>query len=185
MERLGKKVIGVIIGVLLFILIQTVRSHLGIRGEDTREKVTQADADLYLQVMRATAARVKNPTAEDQATMDAFTRIKNVRTASASDLSADEKNTIQEAIMLTSRLDEIVAKDMKVDQARYEHAKEVVEAFLPPPEEDHPSVSTDLTEAEKKGLESKGKVLAPYALEIKDLYTTIANNPYKQTAKGS
>ncbi len=87
--------------------------------------------------------------------------------------------------MLTSRLDEIVAKDMKVDQARYEHAKEVVEAILPPPEEDHPGVSTELTEAEKKGLESKGKVLAPYTLEIKDLYTTIANNPYKQTVKGS
>ncbi len=185
MERLGKKAIGVIIGVLLFILIQTVRGHLGFKEEDHREKVTQADVDLYLQVMRATAERVKNPTPDDLTTIDAFSRVPNVHAASARDLTDDQKNTIMQAITLTSRLDEVVAKDLNVDAERYEHAKNLVEAILTPPDEDHPNVSTELTDFEKQGLKSKGKALEPYAQEIKGIYSTIANSPLRHTVKGS
>src|SRR5712692_7111085 len=128
-----------------------------------------------MQVMRATADRVKNPTPEDLRTMDDFGRIKNVRTASANELTGAEKDTIMKALRLTSTLDEMVARDIGVDQGRYERVKDAVSSALPPPEEDQPEVSPELTPAEKKALESRGKTIGSYAGEIKQLYATIYN----------
>jgi hypothetical protein len=184
MGNLGKRVIGIMIGVLLFIGIETVRDRWGVSESRHEDNVTQEDADLYMQVMRATAERVKNPTPEDLRTMDDFGRIKNVRTASANELTGAEKDTIMKALRLTSSLDEMVARDIGVDQGRYERVKDAVSSALPPPEEDQPEVSPELTSAEKKALESRGKTIGSYAGEIKQLYATIYNNPFRKTVNG-
>ncbi len=186
MDILRSRLIRIMFGLLLFIAVQTVRRFWGSAQEDRNgtENVTQADADLYLQVLRATAQRVQHPTSEDLATIDALSRIKNVRTASASELTSAEKGTIQRAILLTSALDEIVAREMNVEMAPYLHAKGSVQAVLPPPDEDQPQVSAELSAAEKQALKSKGKALAPHAPEIKELYAVINDNPLRQTVKG-
>jgi hypothetical protein len=161
-----------------------VRDRWGSSASRHEENVTQEDADLYMQVMRSTAELVKNPTPEDLRTMDDFGRIKNVRTASANELTDPEKDTIMKALRLTSNLDEMVARDIGVDQGRYERVRDAVSSALPPLEDDQPEVSPVLTPAEKKALESKGQTIGSYAGEIKQLYATICNNPFRKTVKG-
>jgi len=184
MGNLGKRVIGIIIGLLLFIGIESVRDRWSSFASRHEDSVTQEDADLYMGVLRATAERVKNPTPEDLRTMDDFSRIKNVRPASANELTSAEKDTIMKALRLTNNLDEMVARDMRVDQGRYERVREAVSSALPPLEDDQPEVSPELTPAEKKALESKGQPIGSYAGEIKQLYATIYDNPFRKTVKG-
>jgi hypothetical protein len=186
MGSLGKRAIGAIIGVALFIGIQEVRSRLHVSGSSDGPKVTEEDVNAYLEVMRATAERVKNPMPNDLATIDAFSRIPNARTAQADQLSDDQKDTIMRAIRLTGALDEIVAEQRHVDMGRYRDAKDAIESILPPPDDDHPGASAELTEPEKKALDStRAKALAPDAQEIRELQTTIFNNPLRKTVKGS
>ncbi len=184
MDRIGKRVVGIIIGVVLFIGIEEVRSRWGFSSRESQENVTQEDADLYMRVMRATADRVKNPTPEDLRIIDDFSRIKNVRTASASDLTDVERETVMKAIRITSSLDEIVANELQVDRRRYEGVKDMVDSALPPPEDDHAQIPPELTPEEKKALESNGKAIGSYAPEIKQLYATINNNPLRKTVQG-
>jgi len=186
MGRLGKRLIGIAVGVVLFIVIQEMRSHRGSSGETGETtKVTDKDVNTYLQIMRATAARVKNPLPDDLATVDAFSRIPNVHTAQSSELTEDQKNTIFRAIRLTSQLDDIVAEEQNV--ASYSNAKEAVESILPAPDEENPpQAGGGLTASEKKALSSGGaKALAPYGEEIRALQIEIYNNPLRKTVKGN
>lgn len=184
MGSLGKRLVGIVIGVILFIGIEEVRSRFGSSETSHEEKVTQADADLYLQVMRVAADRVNNPTPEDLRVMDDFSRIKNVRTASANELSDSDKQTIWKALELTSNLDKTVAHDMQVDENRYERVRDRVNSVLAP-EDDHAEVIPQLTSAEKKALAAKGEALGSSAQEIKQLYATVYNNPFKKTVNGN
>jgi len=184
MGSIGKKVIGAAVGLILFIAIMGLRSHLGLSG-DTNEtaKISEQDVSTYLQVMRATAARVKNPTADDIATVDAFNHIPNARTAKANELSDDQKDTIFRTIQLTSQLDEIVAEEQNV--GGYTKAKEAVESILAAPGDDSPlPAAGGLTDAEKKAVSSRAaKALAPYAEEIRSLQIEIYNNPLRKTVR--
>jgi hypothetical protein len=186
MGTVGKKVIGAVVGVLLFIAIMEVRDHLGGSG-DTSEttKISEKDVSTYLQVMRASADRVKNPTAEDRATIDAFNQIPNVHTAKANELSEDQKNTIFRAIELTGQLDEVVASEQNI--TGYKSAKEAVESVLPAPDvEAPPLASGGLTDSEKKALSSRNaRALSPYAQEIRSLQIEIYNSPLRKAVKGS
>lgn len=95
MGSLGKRVAGAIVGVILFIAVMEIRGHLGPSADSGETlKVADIDVNTYLQVMRATAARVKNPTPDDLATIDAFTRIPNVHTAQSKDLTEEQKDTV-------------------------------------------------------------------------------------------
>jgi hypothetical protein len=184
MSRVGKRAIGIIVGIMLFIGVEEVRSRWGSPAV-SQENVTQEDADLYLRVMRATADRVKNPTPEDLRTIDDFSRIKNVPTASARDLNDAERETVMKAIRITSTLDEVVANELQVDRGRYERVKDVVDSALPAPEDDKAGISPELTVAERTALESKGKAIASYADEIKQLYATVYSNPLRKTVRGN
>ena len=186
MGSLGKRLIGAAVGLILFIAIMELRSHLGLsEGTNETTKVSEQDVSTYLQVMRATAARVKNPTASDIATVDAFSRIPNARTAKANELSDNQKDTIFRTIQLTSQLDEIVAEEQNV--AGYTKAKDAVENILTAPTDDTPpSAAGGLTDTEKKAISSRGaKALAPYAEEIRSLQIEIYNNPLRKTVRGS
>ncbi len=187
MNTLGKRVIGAIVGVALFIGYQEVRSRFSFLGSSNDgPKVTEEDVNAYLEVMRAAAERAKNPMPDDLTTIDAFSRIPNARTAQANQLSDDQKDTIMRVIRLTGALDEVVAEERHVDIFRYHHAKEAIETILPPPGDDNPQVTTELTDGEKKALDSrKAKVLAPHAQEIRKLQVTIYNSPLRKTVKGN
>jgi hypothetical protein len=181
MGNLGKRLIGIVVGVVLFIGIEEVRSRFRSPEASHQEKVTQEDADLYMQVLRATADRVKNPTSEDLRIIDDFSRIKNVGTATANDLTDAEKTTIWNTLEITRDLDKVVANDLHVDKERYENVKDKVELSLSLPQDEAGEVSPELTPAEKKALESKGEPIGSYAGEIKQLYATIYNNPLRKT----
>ncbi len=187
MGTLGKRVIGAIVGVALFIGIQEVRSRFSFLGSSNDgPKITEEDVNAYLEVLRATAERAKNPMPNDLTTMDAFSRIPNARTAQANQLSDDQKDTILRAIRLTGALDEVVAEERHVDLGRYRNAKDTIETILPPPGDDNPQVTTELTDGEKKALDSrKAKALAPYTHEIRELQVSIYNSPLRKAVKGS
>ena len=184
MDGIGKKVTTILVGLALFIVIQQVRSRFGESSSGGESKITQEDADLYLKVMRQAAERVKNPPPEDVAIVDAFNQIPNVRTAQASQLTDDQKNTVFQAIKITGSLDEVVAESLHVDASKYEKAKGAIEDVFPFPESDSAASAGELTDTQKKALSSNAKVLAPAADEIKELQATIYNNPLRKKVHG-
>jgi hypothetical protein len=185
MNPLIKKVLGIVLGLLLFIAIMEIKSWIGGRSSGHHPPpITQEDADLYMSVMRQTAARVKNPPPEDIAVVDAFNRIPNARTAAADQLTDEQRKTIMDALRITETLDGVVAEEMQVDQSRYERAKEAVEEIFPPPSQEHPPASNGPTETRRKALDSYAKVLAPHADEFLKIQEEIYNNPLRKTVKG-
>ena len=183
MGTIGKKVVGIVVGIALFILIQEVRSRFGSNSSSSKgEKITQQEVDLYLRVMRATAERVNSPHAEELGVLEAFNQIPNARTAQASQLSAEQKETILDAQRLTASFDFVVADELKVGAEEYESAKYALEDLLPPPEA--PGDAADLTDAQRKVLDNRAEVLVPHVNEIRDLQRTFFNNPLRKTVYG-
>jgi hypothetical protein len=188
MEKVGCSLIQLAMVVSLIFGIDAIRRRLSpMRGaENVRSTqapetgdVTQADVDLYLGVMRATAQRARNPAPEDFTTMAAFKRIKNARSSLATKLTPEEKQIIQRAFLLTNALDEVVAREKHVDTDRYRSAKAAVESVLPAPDQHHGEAS--VTPEKWQALKSKGAALAPWAREVRELQSAILSNTILQS----
>jgi hypothetical protein len=190
MEKVGSSLIQLMIGICLICGIEAIRRRIGpmraaetVRPTQARETahVTQTNVDLYLRVMRATAERARNPAPADLTTMTAFNRIKNGPRLPATKLTAEEQEIVQRAFLLVNALDEIVAKENRVDVDRYRGAKAAVESVLPSPDHHRPNLSGFVTPEEWRVLKSKGDVLVPWAREVRKLQSTVWGNPLRQS----
>ncbi len=181
MEKVGSSLIQLMIGISLIFGIEAVRRRLGPMHAAEAGRATQADVDLYLAVLRATAERVRNPVPEDLATMTAFQRIRDARSSPATKLTPEEKHIIQRAFLLASALDEVVAKEKHFDTDRYRSAKAAVESVLPAADQQHRIAPGAVTPAERQVLKSKGAALAPWAREIRELQDLVFNNSFRRT----
>jgi hypothetical protein len=190
MEKVGSSLIQLMIGISLICGIEAIRRRLGpIRAAETarptqaREttRVTKANLDLYLRVMRATAERARNPPPEDLTTMAAFRRIRNSPRSPATKLTAEEHEIVQRALLLMNALDEIVARETHVDTDRYRSAKAAVESVLPAPDQHHRDLFGDVTPEEWQTLKSKSAALAPWAREVRELQSAVWGNPFRQS----
>jgi hypothetical protein len=190
MEKVGSSLIQLMIGISLICGIEAIRRRLGpMRAAETarptqaREttRVTKANVDLYLRVMRATAERARNPAPEDLTTMAAFRRIRNSPRSPATKLTPEEHEIVQRALLLMNALDEIVAQETYVDADRYRSAKAAVESVLPAPDQHHRDLSGVVTPEEWQALKSKSAALAPWAREIRELQSAVWGNPLRQS----
>jgi hypothetical protein len=190
MEKVGSSLIQLMIGISLICGIEAIRRRLGpMRAAETvrstralqTARVTQANVDLYLRVMRATAERARNPPPEDLTTMAAFKRIKSAPRSPATRLTPEEQEIVQRAFALMNTLDEIVARAKHVDTDRYRTAKAAVESVLPPPDQHHRDLSGVVTPEEWQALKSKRAALAPWAQEVRELQSAVWGYPLRQS----
>ena len=190
MEKVGSSLIQLMIGISLICGIEAIRRRLGpmraaetVRSTQARQTavVTQANVDLYLRVMRAAAERARNPAPEDRTTIAAFKHIRNSPRSSATKLTPDEEEIVQRALLLLNALDEIVAREERVDPDRYRSAKAAVESVLPTPEQDGRGLTGVVTPEEWQTLKSKGAALTPWAREVRQLQSAVWGSPLRQS----
>jgi len=182
-EKVGTLLIQLMIGISLVCGIEAIRrrfgpAHVAETVRSTRAPdpafVTQANLDLYMRVMRATAERARNPGPEDLRTMAAFKRIRSA--AFATKLTPEEKQIVRRALLLINALDEVVAEEKHVDADRCSSAKAAVEAVLPAPNTHPRDVRGVVTLDEWRALESGGAVLLPWAQEVRELQSVVWSN---------
>jgi hypothetical protein len=129
--------------------------------EQKLDPLTESDVALYLQVMRAAAARVQNPTAEDKATLAQARQIMADAAAGRVPSSSDAR-TLERASQIGTQMDEIVAEEQHIDAATYLGIALAVEAVVPDPQ---------LATIEKKPIEVSGAPRTPLERRIAEANT--------------
>jgi hypothetical protein len=152
--------------------------------EQKLDPLTKDDVDLYLKVMRAAADRVKNPTAEDKASLDGA---KKILAASAAGHvpDRDDVKTLERATLVALSMDQIVADEMKLDGRAYRGIAEAVESAIPNPQIAAPSrdgAAPGMTETptvlEKRLSDvnaSNEKFLRSYRPEVQQIIAIVRN----------
>lgn len=98
--------------------------------EQKLDPLTQSDVQMYLNVMRAAATRVQNPTAEDKATLAQAQQIMAAADAGRVPNSEDAR-TLERASQIGTEMDQIVAEEQHIDAATYLGIALAVEAVVP------------------------------------------------------
>jgi hypothetical protein len=150
--------------------------------EQKLDPLTANDVDLYLRVMRAAAARVQSPTAEDTATLAEAHKIMTAAAAGQVPSSTDAR-TLQRASQIGTEMDQIVADEQHIDPATYIGIALAVEAVVPDPQlttqkETQQAAAPPQTPLTRRIAEADAAnriVLAPYRDEIEKLLIIIRN----------
>jgi hypothetical protein len=170
---------------------ETTAPHGAIPGEaalelQTEQKLTpltRDDVELYLKVMRAAAARVKNRPPTDVSALEAAKRLIENRGPRRTPTS-DDARTLERATLLATGMDQVIAGEMKLDGRKYRGIAEAVEAAVPnpalpaAPDGDNPvsgNTSTRLQERLQEVDAANAKFLAPYREEIQQLLAVVRN----------
>lgn len=151
--------------------------------EQKLDPLTASDVELYLNVMRAAAARVQNPTADDKATLAQAREI--IAAAAAGHVpSSSDARTLERASEIGTQMDQIVSEEQHIDPDTYLGIALAVEAVVPDPQ---------LVAGEKKSSEASApprtplerriaeagaanrSFLAPYRDEIERLLIIVRN----------
>ena len=157
---------------------------LDLQIEQKLDPLTKEDVELYLQVMRAAAERVKNLTPADRAALDGAKRIL-AGGASGRVPTPDDVKTLAQANLVATSMDQIVAGEMKLDGRTYRGIAEAVEAAVPNPAVEAASrvggappashASTPLEKRLNDVNSANEKFLAPYREEIQQLIVVVRN----------
>jgi len=155
-----------------------------VQTEQKLDPLTSEDVELYLKVMRAAAARVKNPTPADQAAIEGASKIL-ADSAAGRVPTQDDVKTLARANLVALSMDQIVADEMNIDAKKYRGIAEAVEFAVPnpalavtsargmPPVPDHPP--TPLQDRLSSAKTANEKFLAPYRTEIQKLLPIVRN----------
>jgi hypothetical protein len=100
--------------------------------EQKLDPLTKNDVEIYLQVMRAAAGRVKSPTPGDLAALDGARKILAASGTGRIPTHGDVM-TLERANLVAISMDQIVAEEMKLDGRTYRGIAEAVEAVVPNP----------------------------------------------------
>jgi hypothetical protein len=145
--------------------------------------LTQDDVELYLKVMRAAAARVKNRPPADVSALEAARKVLESR-GSGRTPTADDAKTLERATLLATGMDQIIAQEMKLDARKYRGIAEAVEAVIPnpalpaAPADGKPAsgdAPTRLQQRLKDVDAANAKFLAPYREQIQQLLAVVHN----------
>ncbi|MGO9640386.1 MAG: hypothetical protein ACLP1Y_03645 [Candidatus Acidiferrales bacterium] len=149
--------------------------------EQKLDPLTSSDVDLYLRVMRAAAARVQHPSTEDTRTL---AQAKQIMTAAASGRVPDsaDASTLQHASQICMAMDQIVARELRVDLAGYTAVADAIEAVVPNPAVSMPQqkpgeipVRSPLERRMAEINAANETFLAPYSAEIQGLLAVVRN----------
>jgi hypothetical protein len=152
--------------------------------EQKLDPLTKEDVELYLNVMRAAAERVKNLTPADRAALDGAKKTLSGSASGRVPTPADVK-TLAQANLVALSMDQIVAAEMKLEGRTYRGIAEAVEAVVPNPalgaasSDGSASPSNrNPTPLEKRLSDvnaANEKFLSPYREEIQQLLSVVRN----------
>ena len=151
--------------------------------EQKLDPLTASDVELYLGVMRAAAARVQSPTAEDMATLAEAHEIMTAAAAGHVPSSSDAR-TLERASQIGTEMDQIVADEQHIDPATYIGIALAVEAVVPDPQltttvkntkQTNAPLQTPLSRRIAEADAANRMVLAPYRDEIEKLLIVVRN----------
>ncbi len=150
-------------------------------NEQKADPLTQSDVELYLRVMHAAAARVRNPNAEDT---QALAQARQILSAAANGRvpSSSDASTLQHASEICLGMDQIVARERKVDLALYTSIADAIEAVVPnpsipvPPAQSAEPPPRSPLERRLAQVDAENETfLAPYRSEIQSLLAIVRN----------
>jgi hypothetical protein len=151
--------------------------------EQKLDPLTASDVELYLRVMRAAAARVQSPTAEDTATLAEAHKIMTAAAAGQVPSSSDAR-TLERASQIGTEMDQVVADEQHIDPATYIGIALAVEAVVPDPQltttvkntkQTNAPLQTPLSRRIAEADAANRMVLAPYRDEIEKLLIVVRN----------
>lgn len=151
--------------------------------EQKLDPLTASDVELYLGVMRAAAARVQSPTAEDMATLAEAHEIMTAAAAGHVPSSSDAR-TLERASQIGTEMDQIVADEQHIDPATYIGIALAVEAVVPDPQlktsgkQSQQAAAPPQTPLARRIAEADAAnriFLAPYRDEIEKLLIIVRN----------
>ena len=152
--------------------------------EQKLDPLTKDDVELYLNVMRAAAERVKSPTPADKLALEGARKIL-AGSASGRVPTQDDVKTLERANLVALSMDQIIADEMKIDGQKYRGIAEAVESAVQnqvtqvtsgkggQPVPDH--APTPLEEQLSSANTANKKFLAPYHGEIEKLLPVVRN----------
>ncbi len=160
------------------------------QGAATPDRLSQEDVDLYLELMRAAAARVNNLLPADKAALGRMTRIQDDVEAGRipTPLEGDpEAEIIERGMRVQQSLDLVIAEEKSVDVEHYTAVRDLIENLINPsgvvPEEGDDGSGKPLTPSQAQTRLANKKLLAPYAPEIEQLYQVVRRSLAEKTAR--
>jgi hypothetical protein len=151
--------------------------------EQKLDPLTQTDVDMYLNVMRVAAARVKDPDPQDETTLAQAEQIMTAAAAGHVPSSSDAR-TLQRASQIGMEMDQIVAADQHIDAATYWSVALAVEAVVPNPllvttekkSTDSPAAPRTPLDRRIAATDAANRIfLAPYRDQIEKLLAVVRN----------
>lgn len=142
--------------------------------------LSQEDVNLYLELMRAAAARVNNLLPADKTALGRMSKVQDdvkagrIPTPSEGDPEAE---VIERGMKVRQAMDLIIAEDKGVDVARYATIRDLIENLVNPSgfveDADNEVFGKPLTPTQAEIRLANKKILAPHAPEIEQLYQVV------------
>lgn len=149
-------------------------------GVPSRARLSQDDVNLYLEMMRAAAARVNNLLPADEATLARMKKLQDdmeagrIPTPTEGDPAAE---VIERGMKLQNAMDEIIAEEKEMDVGHYTAVRDLIEKIVNPsgiiPDEGDQGLGRLMTPAEAQTLLANKRILAPQVPEIERLYQVV------------
>lgn len=158
-----------------------------------RVPLTQADVQLYLDVMRAAAERLRHPSAADLAAPKlAKAAAAKMQQGHPERVTTAEDQAIDLAGTLQGHADDLIVADRHIDAERYSHIVDRVEDAVVPPQFDigadggeplsTPYVPTARDRAVAATRAANIKLLAPHRKEIRALQSVVRDTTPKDAS---
>ncbi len=150
------------------------------QGMATSDRLSQDEVNLYLDLMRAAAARVNNLLPADKAALGRMYKIQDDIEAGQipTPMEGDpEAEVIARGMRIRQELDLVIAEEKGVDIEHYSTVRDLIESIVNPsgivPEEGDEGLGKPLTPYQAQIRLANKKLLAPNAPEIEQLYQVV------------
>ncbi len=148
------------------------------------------DVNLYLDLMRAAAARVNSLRPADKAALGRMNKLQDDIEAGRipTPMEGDpEAETIARGMKIRQQLDLVIAEEKGMDVEHYSTVRDLIEDLVNPsgivPEEGDEGLGKPLTPYQAQIRRANKKLLAPYAPEIEQLYQVVRRSLEERPAK--
>jgi len=150
------------------------------QGFPASGRMSQDDVNLYLELMRAGAARVKNLLPADEVALAKMNKLQDDIEAGRIPTPAEddpEAEIIARGMKLQHAMDEVIAEEKEMDVAHYTAVRDLIESIVNPsgiiPDEVDEGSGRPMTPAQAQAFMANKKILAPHAPEIERLYQVV------------
>jgi len=162
----------------------------GAQETATSDRLGQDEVKLYLELMRAAAARVNNLRPADKAALGRMRKMQDDVEAGRipTPMEGDpEAEVIARGMSIQQALDLVIAEEKGMDIDHYAAVRDLIESIVNPsgivPEEGDEGLGKPITPYQAEIRLANKKLLAPYAPEIEQLYQvvrkTLAEKPIR------